>query len=563
MTFHEAIGENEKIDLIKLCDQNPELANDIVSNANKHSSLYRKIIDGIPTSIIIDKPPSCKQLNRMVKTTGSVIKVYPVLFKNVISEQMCIKCNQEFSLTEQELGKLKGRFHCLSCGSGSLKVSQNFQDSFPIQRIRIQDMSNHTAMSETIEVCIEGGQAGQFSPGDRISVAGFVLRKWKPLRVNEPMVSTVFIKALQVIKDCDEEDEFSEIKHLVEEYSARSVFERHEFILGSFCSELYGASHVKLGILLALIGGSAEMKDAGVSSRFNSHVLLVGDPGTGKSHLLKAISKLVTPSIFTNGVGTSDAGLTSCAVRHDKEWTLEAGALVLADMGICCIDEFNRLKVNEKSGLLEAMEQQTVSVAKAGMVTTLNSRCAVFAACGTRHDYDFDRSICDNLGISSPLISRFDLVFGLFDRSNLKSDEEICLQIFSRESNFKCPEELKWTPTVLKAYISQCRKKKNKVSKEASDILLKYYTRKKAMDGVNEFNTIRMLESLVRLAEAHSKLINEETVTKEDAFFAIILMETCIRAANTNRIDTEKVFINSLAYEKVKNQISRKFQIDP
>lgn len=552
--------QNEKINLIKLCEENPELANDIIRNTNRYPQLYRKILDGIPASIILTRPLSCRDLNRMVKATGSVIKAYPVFFKNVISEQTCLKCNQTANLSEQELKKQKGTLFCLSCGSGSLKVAQNFQDSFQIQKIRIQDMSNHGAMSETIEICIEGEKAGQFQPGDKISVTGVVLRKWKPLRVNEPMVSGFYIKAMQIVKDSDEESEFAEIKHLIEQYNSKSRFERRSFLLNSFCSELHGLSHVKLGLLLALIGGSGEIKDSG-ATRSNSHVLLVGDPGTGKSHLLKAVSKLVSPSVFTNGVGTSDAGLTSCAVRYDKEWTLEAGALVMADTGICCIDEFNRLKVNEKSGLLESMEQQTVSVAKAGMVTTLNSRCCVFGAATTRYNYDFKRSICDNLGMASPLVSRFDLIFGLFDRGKNENDSVICESIFSREQAFKYPEDVRWSSKVLKSYISQCRKKKTKINEEACNILLKYYSKKRAKEGVNEFNTIRMLESLVRLTESHSKLMNEDPVTEEDAFVAIITMETCINSIGKTVIDTEKVFTDIEYFEKIKKEVCSKYEI--
>lgn len=551
----------ECVDLINLCNTNPELANNIVSNITKFPALYKKTIDGIPTNIILTKPLSSKHLNKLIKVSGSIIKTYPVFFKNVTSEQTCLKCNETIYLSEQETIKTKGNSVCYSCGSTNLKTVQNFQQSFPIQNIRIQDMSNHSAMSETIEICIEGDKAGVFLPGDKVSIAGIVLRKWKPLRPNEPMVSSLYIKVLQIIKDCDDDDEFSEIKPLVDEYNEKSVFDKRRFILESFCSEIYGLSNVKLGLLLALVGGINENKDAS-QARSSSHVLLVGDPGTGKSHLLKAVSRLVSPSVFTNGVGTSDAGLTSCAVRQGKEWTLEAGALVLADTGICCIDEFNKLKINEKSGLLESMEQQTLSVAKAGMVTSLNSRCSVIAVSGTRYNYDFRKTICDNLGISSPLISRFDLIFGIFDRRKSKDrDNSISDQIIGRDMQIKLPETSKWSQSTLRAFISQCRKIKNKISEDVCQILLKYYSRKRTIDGVNEFNTIRLLESLVRLSEAHSKLMSKDSVDEEDAFSAIILMETTINGISTIDFDVDEVFINEQYFKKTKDQLCKKFNI--
>lgn len=560
MELHRELAE-ERIDLINLCNDNPELANNIVSNITKFPAIYKKVIDGIPTNIILTRPLSSKHLNSLVKVSGSIIKTYPVFFKNVTSEQTCLKCNETIYLSEQETIKTRGNNVCFSCGSSNLKTVQNFQQSFPIQNIRIQDMSNHSAMSETIEICIEGEKAGIFLPGDKVSVTGIVLRKWKPLRPNEPMVSSLFIKVLQIIKDCDDEDEFSEIKPLVDEYNERNVFEKRRFILNSFCSEIHGLSNVKLGLLLALVGGINENKDIN-QARQNSHVLLVGDPGTGKSHLLKAASKLVSPSVFTNGIGTSDAGLTSCAVRQGKEWTLEAGALVLADTGICCIDEFNKLKINEKSGLLESMEQQTISVAKAGMVTSLNSRCSVIAVSGTRYNYDFKKTICENLGISSPLISRFDLIFGIFDRKKDKyRDSSIYDQIISRDSPIKLPETSKWSQSTLKAFISQCTKTRNKINEDVCQILLKYYTKKRTMEGVNEFNTIRLLESLVRLSEAHSKLMNKNSVEEEDAFSAIILMETTINSISTIDFDVDEVFVNEMYFKKVKEQLCRKFNI--
>ncbi|ELA42683.1 uncharacterized protein VICG_00435 [Vittaforma corneae ATCC 50505] len=560
MNFHGDLTP-DLINLIMLCDKNPELANDIVNNTTRYPILYKKALDGIPTSIIITKPLSCKELNRMVKVTGSIIKTYPIFFKNVTSEQICLKCRATSYLSEHEASKLRGNLFCQSCGSSNLKTSQNFQHSFPIQTIKIQDMSNSDAMSETIEVNIEGEKVGVFQHGDKISVTGTVLRKWKSLRPNESMLSTLFIKAIQIIKDNDEENEYSEVKCLIDDYCSKNRFEKRSFIINSFCPELCGLYNVKLGFLLALIGGAVGNKDPG-ASRLNSHVLIVGDPGTGKSHLLKATSKLVSPSIFTNGVGTSDAGLTSCAVRYEKEWTLEAGALVLADTGICCIDEFNRLKISEKSGLLEAMEQQTLSVAKAGMVTTLNSRCSVFAAAGIRYNYDSKRSICDNLEMASPLVSRFDLIFGIFDKSNKDKDAEVCNYVLSRESPVKLPEQIRWSQTTLRTFISQCRKKKNNITEPTCDILLKYYTKKRTLEGVNEFNTIRMLESLVRLTEAHSKLMGMDDVTEEDSFIALILMETSINSASSIAIDVEKVFVDQSYFEKIRGLICTKYGID-
>lgn len=555
--MEDSILLQKELNLIELCDTNSQLANKIVSNAHSYPCIQKTELDGIPTCIIVKKPLSSVYLNRVVKITGSIIKSYPVYFKNVTTEQLCLKCNEISYLTEQEMRKRKDSNICNSCGSSNVKLVQNFQSSFPSQSIRIQDMSNSAAMSETIEVLIEGPNAGLYHPGDKISATGIVVRKWKQLRPNEPMLSAICLKHLQIVKENDEDEEFFEIKHRVEEYSLRDTFSKRKFILDSFASEIFGIYNVKLGLILALIGGTPD----GENTRTNSHVLLVGDPGTGKSHLLKMVSKLINPSVLTNGVGTSDAGLTSCAIKQGKEWTLEAGALVLADTGICCIDEFNRLKVNEKSGLLESMEQQTISIAKAGIVTSLNTRCSVFAAAGTRYSYDLKRPVSDNLGMSTPLISRFDLIFGLFDRGKRAFDSEIADKILERDFVQKLPESAKWSLPTLKMYLSQCRKRKNKISESLSDILIKYYTRKKKIEGNNEFNTIRMLESLVRLAESHSKLMNNDAVMEEDAFIAIILMESTLNSANNIDLSNDLVFFSKDCFNRVKLSIKQKYSL--
>lgn len=557
----DSIHYSNGLNLIELCETSPELANDIILNPLKYSTMLRNQLDGIPTCLFLSTPLSTRHLNKIVKVSGSIIKTYPIYFKNVTTEHLCLNCNDTSQLTEQDAAKSKAAKICYACGSQNIKISQNFIKSFPTQNIRIQDMSNSRSMSETIEISIEGTKAGLFLPGDKISVTGIVMRKWKQLRVNEPMISSIYIKELQIVKDNSEDDEFSEIKTLIDEYTAKSRLERLKFIVNSFSPEIFGHENVKLGLLLAIIGGSVDNKDTG-ASRANSHVLLVGDLGTAKSFLLKAVSKLVSPSIFTNGVGTSDAGLTSCAVRQGKEWSLEAGALVLADNGICCIDEFNQLKVNEKGGLLEAMEQQTISVAKAGMVTSLNTRCSVLAAASTRYGYDFNRSICDNIGIASPLVTRFDLIFGIFDRNCRSNDPEIIDHIFNRYMPQKFPETIKWSSSTLKAYITQCRKKKNKIDEENCQLLLKYYTKKRSKDGVSEYNTIRMLESLVRLTEAHSKLMNEDFVTNDDAFMAIILLETCINNSSSIKFDFVRIFEDKSYFQTVKSKISLEFNLE-
>ena len=198
-------------------------------------------------------------------------------------------------------------------------------------------------------------------------------------------------------------------------------------ILKSVCPQLHGLKTVKLAFLLALLGGVPRSEpDGGATIRGDSHLLIVGDPGMGKSQLLRYAAQVAPRSVLTSGVGSTAAGLTAAAVNSDgsEEWMLDAGALVLADGGICCIDEFDTISTGERAAIHEAMEQQTVSFAKGSIVATLQTRCSVFGATNpSGMKFDPNESLALNTGLAPPLLSRFDCVFILQDDKDPDQDK--------------------------------------------------------------------------------------------------------------------------------------------
>jgi DNA replicative helicase MCM subunit Mcm2 (Cdc46/Mcm family) len=376
-----------------------------------------------------------------------------------------------------------------------------------------------------------------------------------------------------------------------------------DFICKAVCPKLYGLTIIKLALLITLVGGvAAQEKDDdeaggknGTNSRLDgaennkpqpfrvvqndtsspaampvfcdnnnatsssaqrrqqqkdttvktkrrdmSHMLLIGDPGTGKSQILRFAAALCPRAVLTTGVGTTSAGLTCAAVRegNDRGYSLEAGALVLADKSVCCIDEFGCIRNEDRLSILEALEQQSISVAKAGIVCKLQCRATVIGVMNPRNCiYDNQMSLSQNTGLGTPLLSRFDLIFKLVDSSDPARDEKVTHYLLNRAivgAGFECTnsnswvasEDTPWSIEKLRAYIAIVKDRfQPTISEDAAFLLEQHYRKVRSAQTFTIPVTVRFLESLIRLTQAHARLMYRDVAELEDAVAVLRVME--------------------------------------
>ena len=478
-----------------------------------------------------------KQMGKLVMIEGIVVRATPVRPMVMMASFKCKRCGTT-SHVEQTGQFLKAPTVCPSpdCGqNGPFEFIQEESTFIDSQDLRLQEKPEDLPpgqLPRTLSVKLVGGEIVDLArPGDHVSIVGIV-RAFAPSRPGIGKLRTFILQldanSLEVL---GKEPETSPPSVEEEEKILQLAKDPwvHRKIMSSIAPSIYGYEHIKEAIMYLLFGGvSKSLPDITVRGEMNA--LLIGDPGTAKSQLLQYVARIAPRGLYTSGRGTTAAGLTAAVIREKGgSMSLEAGALVLADKGIACIDEMDKMRPEDRVAIHEAMEQHTVSVAKGGIVATLNARTAILAAANpSLGRYEPHRTVAENISLPVTILSRFDLIFVLRDVPDKEADGKMSTHILEIHRRGSSPVETQIEVEVMRKYVSYAKGIKPTLSNEALERLRDFYLAMRAAsetEGSPVAITARQLESLVRIAEARARVALRKEVTAEDAEAAIAIMK--------------------------------------
>ncbi len=476
-------------------------------------------------------------IGKLVMIKGVIIRATPVNPLVVTAAFKCKRCGA-ITYVDQKSAFLTQPIECSdpTCRRrGPFEFLQDESVFVDAQEIRIQESPEDLPPGQLprwINIKLNGRDIVDIArPGDNVSVTG-VVRVSAPLiaRVGRLRKFNLFMDANFIDVESKEPESVSispeEEKRILELAKDPWI---HRKIIRSIAPSIYGYEHIKESIMYLLFGGVPKtLPDINIRGDLN--VLLIGDPGTAKSQLLQYVARIAPRGLYTSGRGTTAAGLTAAVLRErEGGMTLEAGALVLADKGVACIDEIDKMKPEDRVAIHEAMEQHTVSVAKGGIVATLNARTSILAAANpSLGRYEPHRTVAENISLPVTILSRFDLIFVLRDLPNKDFDAKMSAHILGLHRTGAVPVDPPIPADLLKKYISYARNLNPVMGEEAAERIKDFYLSMRAAseaEGSPVAITARQLESLVRIAEARARSALRKEVTAEDAEAAITIMK--------------------------------------
>ncbi|KAI5679470.1 hypothetical protein M9H77_10420 [Catharanthus roseus] len=559
-----------------------EVANKVVFDLHpNYKQIHKKIYVRITNLPVYDQIRNIRQihLNTMIRIGGVVTRrsgVFPQL------QQVKYDCNKcgailgpffQNSYSEVKVGSCP---ECQSKGPFTVNIEQTIYRNY--QKLTLQESPGIVPagrLPRYKEVILLNDLIDCARPGEEIEVTGIYTNNFD-LSLNTKNGFPVFATVIEANHVTKKQDLFSAYKLTQEDKEEIEKLAKDprigERIVKSIAPSIYGHEDIKIAIALAMFGGQEKNVEGKHRLRGDINVLLLGDPGTAKSQFLKYVEKTGQRAVYTTGKGASAVGLTA-AVHKDpvtREWTLEGGALVLADRGICLIDEFDKMNDQDRVSIHEAMEQQSISISKAGIVTSLQARCSVIAAAnpiGGR--YDSSKTFSQNVELTDPIISRFDILCVVKDVVDPVTDE--MLAKFVVDSHFKSQPkganlddrsminsqddgQVTAVPAdaeiisqeLLKKYITYAKLNVFPRLHDADlDKLTQVYAelRRESSHGQGVPIAVRHIESMIRMSEAHARMHLRQHVTQEDVDMAIrVLLDSFI---STQKFGVQKALQKS------------------
>jgi replicative DNA helicase Mcm len=511
-----------------------------------------------------------KHIDTFVSFKGILIRSSPIRPKLIDATFECLVCKTQFNVI-QLTSRIKWPKFCVkkSCkakAQSDFRLISKNSTFIDWQSVTIQEIPEDLPpgrIPRAIQSILKHNLVDTVKPGDRVKVVGIYksILAQSTKSINSTLFKTYIDVNLidpedkaDVLMDLSQED-----KNEIEKLSKEPRIQRK--IARSIAPTIYGREDLKMACALSLFAGTRKKKPDGGYKRGDIHVLFVGDPGTGKSEILKSAIDISPRGIYTSGKGSTAVGLTAAVIKDTDtgQMNLEAGAVVLANGGIAAIDEFDKMDPQDRSALHEAMEQQTVSIAKAGIVATLKAQTAIVAAANPRSGrYDRYKTPTQNIHLPPSLLSRFDLIFVVIDRPDPADDAQMAEFILKNsmigndsvqddQTDISAPIN----GELLKKYIKHARRNYEPLlTDEAKERIKEYYLDLRGKyDSEDAIVSIlaRNLDALVRLSEAYAKMALRDKVLKEDVEEIIKLFRRYLEDTGydetTGKIDMDRILV--------------------